>query len=121
MTSCPTPTKIPYGTRAQAEKVMLATAARGIPMRVYRCPCGAYHLTRKNAPEFRTCGYAPCVRVFPASDERQLYCSPAHARKAHEKRRLARRRAETLKAEYEAVERSRRRRLASAWERRRGT
>ena len=91
---CPTPGKLAYETRAQADKVVNASLAMGLRMRAYPCPCGAYHLTSKQgAGSPRVCAYGPCARLFSPIDGAR-YCSPAHAKKAHEKRRLARRREE---------------------------
>lgn len=49
---CPTITKRGYGTREEAEgelPLFAAVAALGatVPLRVYHCPCGKYHLTSK--------------------------------------------------------------------------
>ena len=49
---CPTPTKVAFTSRAEAQRGMGSfwrTAGRGKPMptRVYRCPCGKWHLTSK--------------------------------------------------------------------------
>ena len=97
--TCPTPTKITFETKGQARKARDASVAAGVAMRVYLCPCGAYHLTSKGA-EVKTCDYGPCTRTFLKHGE-QRYCCQTHATKAQAKRkaqrdrdRLASRRAE---------------------------
>lgn len=48
MVSCPTPDKNPYATDADAvANAAAAIRKRGGYLRIYRCPCGAWHLTHK--------------------------------------------------------------------------
>ena len=48
---CPTATKTAWGTEADAEEALAAILEQGdawrekLPCRVYRCECGAWHLT----------------------------------------------------------------------------
>lgn len=46
--SCPTPGKVSYGSLSSAKASRQWRANKGMRMRVYRCPCGSYHLARKD-------------------------------------------------------------------------
>ena len=48
VTDCPTPQKIAYRTRARAHRAITRSHLTGsclVPLRVYSCRCGAWHLT----------------------------------------------------------------------------
>ena len=94
--ACPTPRKVAYETRVQADKAVAASWAAGVCVRSYPCPCGAYHLTKRNVA-VRVCGYGPCDRLVSPIDGAR-YCCRTHARKAKEKRRKARLKEEDRRA-----------------------
>lgn len=48
MTACPTPTKKAWDSKTQAKKAI--PRRTGDRLRVYRCPCGAWHLTSLVGP-----------------------------------------------------------------------
>ena len=99
--TCPTPMKVAFETKAQARKARDASVAAGVAMRVYLCPCGAYHLTSKGA-EVKTCEYGPCDRKFLRHGE-QRYCCQTHATKAKAKRQAERDRARLASKRTEAA------------------
>ena len=51
MTTCATPSKRRYATRRAAVRAAaeLLYIADGVVMRAYPCPCGWWHLTRRQA------------------------------------------------------------------------
>lgn len=46
---CPTPRKVAYGSLAAARNARGLRKNKGDRMRPYRCPCGSFHLTRRDA------------------------------------------------------------------------
>lgn len=74
---CPTPLKEPFGTEAAAlEKVVRINAEIGnvrekLPMRAYRCACGAWHMTSRahsyaEIAEMMSAAPAPRVLAYEA-------------------------------------------------------
>jgi hypothetical protein len=47
---CPTPAKKAYATEDAIHKALRSSRFAGRPIRIYQCPCGHLHLTKRVPP-----------------------------------------------------------------------